>query len=287
MKIVISLIILATAIGAFGQNNPGSQPYGKDNPGPVDAQGQSEWVKRLVNASIAGSPESARIEHGGTYSGVARLSASKDTKNRLKVDVSDRIAYKGILDEKNTGILRLLPQIDCLTASKGEMPKCLAKRQELSFFANSYSFQREAYTGPDYGDISLVDGNLDAFQSNRQVLLANLGDLPLSDVTLNSESVRYINAFQPNANLGNAQNQFDEIRKGIRNGGVVYSKNVAANVGDTVVVRSIAYPVNGFAATKDADRVVVMKIVKKDADGALTLVWKELARQDPPAVAQR
>ena len=309
MKAAMSLLIFAVSLSVSGQAPAiphGGQPYGKNNPGPVDSRGQTEWVKRLMRTSPTGISEENEIEAprapvrspnaiigaGGagnvTYGPGWALTPSPEILKMLKVKEHDFAAQKGLFAGGKAGVFKLLPQVDCTNVKEKDLIECSINRFEVFYYANSYSFQDNSHGTAQFGDFSLIDGALDARSSNKQTILANLGDVRLEDVTLNSDHLKYLTAFCPQSLIEDAQKQFSELEKGVAGANrIVHSKTAAVNLNDTLILRAIAYPIKGKNSSKDTDILVVMRVVKKDADGSLTIVWRELDRRAPPMVFYR
>ncbi|MFT3742815.1 MAG: hypothetical protein QM785_00845 [Pyrinomonadaceae bacterium] len=92
--------------------------------------------------------------------------------------------------------------------------------------------------------------------------------------------------------------------KGVKAGGYVYAERLDTSAGPTFAVRKIEFKKGGKDVTYDTkfgpldiervlrhkerkDTVYVFRVVRKDEDGVLTLVWKQLSRKDAPAIVFR
>jgi hypothetical protein len=125
----------------------------------------------------------------------------------------------------------------------------------------------------------LFEGNLDAWDNQMQTILTNLGDVPLEKVALDTDGVKYLSDFVPQPQLDEAVKQALQFAAGVKDGKFIYSKIVTPAVGDTIAMRSITYSADGVSQAIASDRIVVMKVIKKDADGSLTIIWKELNKR--------
>jgi len=61
---------------------------------------------------------------------------------------------------------------------------------------------------------------------------------------------------------------------------MTYSKTAKIETGQVYAMRSIAYRSEAMSQTeKDADVVIVLKVVDTDDNGGATLLWKEISRK--------
>jgi hypothetical protein len=156
-----------------------------------------------------------------------------------------------------------------------------------------------------------MDGDLiaEGFFSNS--IMTGLGNVPIDQVALNTAGMKYLNDFVPGAGFDEAKKQYAELYKGKVLDGYAYANRLVAMRDMTYALRIIAYE-NGnnvtkrinryalqgielprdsmemmFLALKDDNRTdltVAFRIIRKDADGSITLVWKKLVEKTPPEI---
>jgi hypothetical protein len=222
-----------------------------------------------------------------------RKKASKEQKRQLSPRSEDAARYAQILDEPRTGIFRLLPDSGCesnsLVIKADEI--CLNQIPESSF----YSFRESEHTQKILSDIRLKDGHLISDGVLSQGILVNLGDVRLESVTTETEGLKFLNEYVPQATTREAKKQFMQMANGIESGGYTYQKIAPVVENSTYALRVIAYKgsifktFRGFhfdllAGDKRIDQTLAFRVVRKDPDGDVTIVWRELARRESPRI---
>ena len=113
--------------------------------------------------------------------------------------------------------------------------------------------------------------------------------------------------FVPGADFDTARSQTSDIEEGLLLGGTKYTDRSEIVLGQTYLLRIVAYkngnnlqrrlvrastitkddPVYGFERLQTDHRMDVtlaFRIIRKDENGVLTLIWRELARKKPPVI---
>lgn len=222
-----------------------------------------------------------------------RKKASKEQKRRLLPRAEETARYAQVLAEPRTGIFRLLPDSGCeantLVVKADE--NCLNRIPESSF----YSFRENEHAQEILSDIRLKGDHLISDGVLSQGILVNLGDVRLESVTTATEGFIFLNEYAPQNLSREAIKQFQQMAKGIEADGYVYRKITPVVENSTYALRVIAYKGNiiksfrGFrfdllAGDKRIDLTLAFRIVKKEADGGITIVWRELARRESPRI---
>jgi hypothetical protein len=126
-----------------------------------------------------------------------------------------------------------------------------------------------------------------------QGILVSLGSVELENVSLESEGLRYLKTFLPQASSAEAQKQYQQVMRGVRIGRHEYRKALPARENTTYALRVVAYRGNIFRTfrgyrfdllegDKRIDLTLVFRVIRKDQDGTLTLLWKTLERRESP-----
>ncbi len=177
----------------------------------------------------------------------------------------DRRTHAEFLARPDTGLIRLLPREKW--DSKLSTPGGGAY----------YSFTRLTH---DYGygsDVELQQGQLSVgFAGADFGLMLDLGEVPLGDVSEETEAVRYMASFRAptaEAEARFAKRQFG-AHEGHQAGPWTYKRNLPAVAGHTYALRSINY--------RQSDVLVAFHVVRKDADGSVVLLWKLLKQYPKP-----
>lgn len=209
----------------------------------------------------------------------------------------DFVKYQNFLSQPKTGIFRLFPDLDCESHLLVKADGDCADSVSLSW---AYSFRQKDYSNNLLFDLRFKDGNLISDSFHSQGILTDLGDVPLEKFSI-SEDIKFLTEFKPETRLENVRKQFLEIEKGIFSGNHLYVKSVKAKENTTYAARLIAYQrqfsVNGFFRNgnpeiektylalnddKRIDLIVAFRIIRKEENGNITIIWKELAKENSP-----
>ncbi|HEV2859495.1 MAG TPA: hypothetical protein VGX48_00655 [Pyrinomonadaceae bacterium] len=175
----------------------------------------------------------------------------------------DYEAHAAFLSQPETGLLRLLP--------REKWNSKLSTRGDGAF----YSFARKTH---EYGygtDIGLEGDKLQVgFAGANFGFVANLGDIPLASVTTESEGVKYLAAFDTPAGEPEAREQQRRTRAGFEVDGHRYTNRLPAAANNTYIMRSVDY--------QNSDTLVAFRVLRKDADGSVVLLWKVLKKFPKP-----
>lgn len=181
----------------------------------------------------------------------------------------DRKTYAEFLARPDTGLIRLLP--------RGKWDNKLS----LSGGGAYYSFTRLTHEYGYGSNVSLEQGHfMVGFAGADFGFMLDLGDVPLEDVSEETEAVRYMASFKAPAAEPEARAAFRQFgaHEGHEAGPWTYRRRVPAVAGHTYSLRSINYLVS--------DVLVAFRVVRSDADGSNVLLWKLLKRYPKPTLEQ-
>ena len=227
----------------------------------------------------------------------------KETGERIRlarrVDAADYSRYGEFLKADKTGMFKLFPDHDCVDKN---VVRIDGDCKNFVLASSSFSFRTGGYIHPFYHDLGF---NHDEIVSNAffsQGILVSLGDVPIEEVTPSRDGMKFIFDLPLASDPGEARKMSARVKAGIQDGGFTYSSAITPAENTTYVLRSIAYNVaNSLPAVtettsmnelrfhtlsldKRADVIIVFRIVRKGADGSLTIVWKELDRKEAPKI---
>ena len=210
----------------------------------------------------------------------------EDIEKRLIVSQNDYVKYDSFLKSPKTGIFKFLLSEDCsVIPKKEEQSECSEKKSLIEYFAGSYSLRDRKYKSSVSADFSLVQNRLSAKQSEFQIIIANLGDVPLENLTLDSDGISYLRDFKPATQITEVKKQFKLFAEGVSDGGYNYSKSEILKLNNTYVIRTIAYDGNKYITTNEAsDLIVVVKLIGYEKNDSITFVWKELVSKRSPTL---
>jgi hypothetical protein len=107
-------------------------------------------------------------------------------------------------------------------------------------------------------------------------MLANIGNTPLEEITIDDVSVRPIAAYQ----VPTSRTQMLELRRllssgeGITLDGRLYQRTVPVREHSTYLLRSIADSTSSV--------LVAFRVVRQETDGSVIIAWKLLKRYSTP-----
>jgi len=220
-----------------------------------------------------------------------RKKLTKEQKKQLEPKAEDSAKYAQFLAQPNTGIFRLLPDNDCEENAfviKADA-SCLKSIPEGSF----YSFREKEHTSETVADIRLKNGFLISDGILAQGILVKLEDSALERISLKSEGLNYLRDYQPPESSEKAHEQHIKLLRGIKVDKYEYRKAFSAVENTTYAMRVIAYrgkiirSLNGYNynildGDKRMDLTLAFRVIRKEPDGSVTLLWKELEQRDSP-----
>jgi hypothetical protein len=212
-------------------------------------------------------------------------------KKKLQPDSADLTKYANFLSQPKTGIFRLFPDLGCeenpnvVKADK----KCLEAIPESSF----YSFREKEHTAKYLSDIRLKNNHFitDGILTNG--FLVRLGDVALENISLSTEALNFMQNYSAQADGAEAQKQITQMSRGIKSEKFLYRKAFPAAENTAYALRVVAfrgsiyrtfrgYRYNLLEGDKRIDIMIAFRVVGKNEDGSVTLLWKELDRRDAP-----
>lgn len=207
-------------------------------------------------------------------------------KQRLSASAQDHALYASFLHQPETGLIRLLPQAEC---DESRILHADAPPSEtvvpIPGCGSFYSFRVRTHDAGPWSDIRLENGRLFAgFAGYTLGMMTSLGDTALEDVTLASDGVAYLAGFVPPTEYKEAEEQYERNNRGFRVGNFTYASHLRALDKTTYVLRSIAFrqgtPLD--EPLKKIDVLIAFRVVSRDPDGSLTLLWKRLQKKNSP-----
>jgi hypothetical protein len=186
----------------------------------------------------------------------------------LEPSTEDVSANAEFLQQPDTGITRLLPRE---TFDKN----ILSTRGGGAF----YSFTRRTH---EYGSGTQIGFEQDtlsvSFAGADYGMLARLGDVPLNAVNSESPAVSFLASYNPATEEPRARLEYQRFVTGVRAENVLFKTHQQAIVNNTYVLRGIHY--------SDSDVLVVFRIVRKDLDDSVIILWKLLKKYPKPVLAR-
>jgi hypothetical protein len=187
----------------------------------------------------------------------------------LAASEEDAAAYAEFLQQPDTGLTRLLPREtydnkNSLTVRGGGAYYSFTRRTHEYGWGTQIGFEQDtlgvSFAGADYG------------------MLARLGDVPLNTITLDSAAAKFLASYEPPSEEPLARSEYSRFATGVKVEGILYKTHQTAIVNNTYVLRGIHY--------SDSDVLVTFRIVRKDSDDSLIILWKMLRKYPKPVLAR-
>lgn len=316
MKVVTSLLVMFATIAIFGQSGQDQQDkqwrqeMTNRNGFPATTQfPTSPWVVSGTSAAEEvmksfpiiipprNAPELTKEE-------IEELKREEKRVNALRAPHQEDVdKYSNLLNQKNTGIFRLFPDLGCGGQLLVNANDDCANAVSLSW---SYSFIYKYHGNSDFYDIRLKDQSLIADGFLSQSIVTKLGDVDLETANLKTKGIKFLDDFNPERKSIKAKAQFAQIAKTVNSDGFVYGKMANLDENVTFGMRIIAYKLSdanrenhlqrnkinteeeqkflALAYTKRKDKIIVFRIIRKDLDGSVTILWKELSDKKAPVL---
>lgn len=181
------------------------------------------------------------------------------TKGLLAPSAQDSVDNASFLQQKDTGLMKLLPRDVGQTA----------KRVKIRGGGAYYSF---FYLSHDniYGADLQLDQNMLSVSSPAPDygLLTDLGDVSLVDFSDDDSRAAFIAAYKPARNAPDARCEIQRFHDGVTMNGSLHKLSLPVRVNSTYLLRSINYG--------RSDLLVGFRITRQESDGSITILWKLL-----------
>lgn len=314
MKMLLSVCLIGLIQGlVFSQTtNPNPNP----NPTPprpttrIDAQTQRqidnerrkqqrdiplEEIRKVTDIPI---PQTAT-----PISSIIRSNRSAEQLEKLLPDSQDLEKYSTFVKSKKAGIFKLFPDFDCDSRNAVNVGNNCLNNIPFSW---SYSFLRKDYGDGDFFDLRFKNERIVVDGFLTQNILTALGDIPLEEVSLQTKGVKFLTEYKPKNIDRDLQKQFWQLANRISADGFNYGKVVTPKENITYLIRIIAYRIsyadiaaiekNGARSDYEKrllfisydrsrrDKIIAFRVIKKNLDGSLTILWNELADKKSPAL---
>ena len=203
--------------------------------------------------------------------------------------------YSLFLSQKNTGIFKLFPDIGCVSKIVVSISDACARFVPLS---SSFTFRTNNYSDEVYHDIYFKDEQIISNSFFSQGVFVAVGDEPIENIDLSHAALKYLDSFQPAVDTPSAIEHAKAFNEGVEANGYRYVDHFSPKENQTYFMRMLAYrlgntmrPItndtpmsemmfHSLALDKRVDIVVLFRILNRDENSGLTIVWKELSRAE-------
>ncbi len=192
--------------------------------------------------------------------------------------------YADLLRNEKTGLARVFPDRKCdrgMVVDVSELERCSGVYPLLGA-GSHYSFRnRTNLNRKTWADINFTDDKFIAGSQTEFGLISELGDVALDSLTLRSKELAFLKGYQPKTKMSQINKEREIFVKGLTINGLTYKLSAPATLHSAYVLRSVAYALGNFDGLDiRLDIIVVFKVIARESDGSLILLWKQL-KSDP------
>lgn len=260
---------------------------------------QNEETNRRFEALRSTGEYNRRISNSTRTAALQSISAiyRKPTKEEAKLlapEKEDVKKYAPFLRGDETGLTKLMLDRGCAeyTSVFNASEEC--RKYTMPGAGSSFSFRTENHRIRRLADLNYRESGFYAPGILSHSILVNIGDVPLEQVTPQTDGLKFLYDFETVTEFEKAREIDTRLIGGIENGGFRYSRNAGASENATYVLRVVAYRGNYYRAVQKfvydeldfderRDVTVAFRIVRRDAD-SVTILWKILTNQKSPAI---
>lgn len=270
------------------------------------AQNDAERREAEIAARNRETEASQRRENATPIRIGPRLASGLDRASRKELEQlravgrEDKVRYGEFLRDENAGIFKLFPDKGCVEKNLVRVDgDCVGFVPDSSYF----SFLTGKYNGLRH-DIGFYGDNFVNRSLLTQTILVSLGDEPLDRATLMHPALKFLRDFRPELRPEAISQSVSLFSKGVDAGGYHFAGRVAVQENTTYAIRKIEFRVAGqrhltpktqidqgrlirlnYLMYQDRkDSIYIFRVVRKDADGAVTILWKQIVRKNAPTI---
>ena len=218
------------------------------------------------------------IDRSKTIKEISSLRKELNEKEKLFLSPSaeDRAAFAEFLKQPKTGLIRLFPRglyDDRLTISGGGAYYSFDRLTHEYGFGSDIELMtppNDNFVPPPIAEYNFSTG----FAGADFGFIVTLGDVPLEKVTLEHDGVKFLATYNPPSTLPEARGEQRRSQDGILRGRHGYKREASVTVNYTYALRSIDY--------RESDVLVAFRVVRKEIDGSVVILWKMLKRFPTP-----
>lgn len=196
-------------------------------------------------------------------------------KKFLSPSEEDRAAHAEFLKEPDTGLIRLLPRDifdEVYRTGKGLTMIGGGAYYSFSRLTHDYGFGSDLEFDHKYLSVGFAGVDFG--------MLTNLGDVPLELITPESPRARFMSAYVPPVSETDARSEKTRFMTGLTSDGGLYKQRLPMQVNSAYLLRSINY------SSSASDVLVAFRVVRKDTDDSIIILWKLLKKYPKPELAR-
>ncbi|MEZ5429227.1 MAG: hypothetical protein R2747_23470 [Pyrinomonadaceae bacterium] len=300
------VLMIGSANGLRGQN-PGNPPntnvdrFGRtpEQAAQIEQKRREQWADQNLDAlrKVGEEANRGRITRRHLLSEKDRARIIGELEEKALAEEAIKLMpaetyfarFAEFLKDKKTGLIRLFPDMKCdqgMTVDVRELERC-AEFLKIRGGGSFYSFRNKTNlneTGA-WDDIHFIDDRLEVGGLDEFGLIKEIGDVDLETLTSKSAEIESLLKYKPKKRRSEVKLEKQQLEKGLIDG---FSSRVPAKSGSTYILRSVAYRRKIFDSLDHrADIVVAFRVIGRETDGSLILLWKELKRRNAQTLKEK
>ncbi len=302
MKIFTLFLVFIFSGFSLGQTTnptPASTPVPMVTPNPIPIQifRRPPTIQEREQEQLALKEQKERAEKMNIARRIINdLYRNPNSKEMqlLAVDNALKVKFADFLKNENTGLIKLFPTLKCAESPSVVVVSDVCIKYTMPGAGSSFSFRVKNYRIPSLADLSLSGNNFLTTGKWLHTIFVNIGDIPLNAVNLQTKGVSFLSNVPPD-NYEKAKDLSYKLVKGINQDNFFYINSIEIRQNVTYVLRSIAYRgvfnktaegvvYNEFDYDKRKDIIVAFRVVERDIDGSITILWRRLSVKDSPKI---
>lgn len=301
------LLLLLAGLSPLLAQNP-EQPADPRDPRPawirINEEKRRDFDRTLPANPTNDGPVAPGGKPGGTRADLPdeamTETVSEEYQAKYGVSRDYREKYQSFLNQENTGIIRIYPHKNCggraKTVTVAELKRC-ADVPPLNDGGSIWSFRcsvgnfNDCRRGQNV-DLKYKDEMFLSGSGVVQGVMVDIAEAELSISLAKHKAFKSLKNYDPRRSLQEIAEQDKALAAGIAgDGGYIFSNHLPAKLNSTYILRSVLYRYHEKGAlaepTLGVDVVVAFKIVEKEPDGSLIVIFLELDRQRPRRQLER
>ncbi|MEO8574318.1 MAG: hypothetical protein ABI481_10140 [Pyrinomonadaceae bacterium] len=212
-----------------------------------------------------------------------------------RVSAANLEKYSGFLKQEHTGIFKLFPDLGCISK---QVVKVTQECERYVALSSSFTFRTNSYSDEVYHDIRFTNDRLSSSSFFSQGVFTAIGDEPIENIELSHPALKFLTSLEPDVDPKLAAEHAHQFQTGVDSSGYHYADGLGPQQNVTYALRMIAYRLENslkplseqttsnemmflsLTFDKRLDIVVLFRVLGEDENGGLTIVWKELSRND-------
>jgi hypothetical protein len=211
---------------------------------------------------------------------------SKEDQQLIAPAEADKSRYADFLRLPDTEITKIL-NASCLEI--GDVELSAGCKSGIPGYGRFYSFNHKRHLPSKLSNIQLVKGWFAATGFLTQGIIVSLGEVDIREISLQSEGVKFLAAFVPAETSSGAEKQAEKIKSGIEAFSFVYKQAEKVKENTVYAIRSISYrsKIKTASFDKRTDIIVIFKVLSREKDGSVVIIWRRLQSKDAPKIVEK